>query len=142
MTSWLIDSAVHACPAQRTRERYGPLLDLEPDDIEWLCSTCARQLGLGGVPSGASKANNLELAPIPAELLALNPMEVRLISPVRHGVAGGGGLDIAGKWPCACGWQPNQDVGIGMGHCMLWCWCSMHCMDVCSSVFDACTCAC
>jgi len=73
-----------ACPTQRTRDRYGPLLELEPDDIEWLCSTCARQLALGRVPSGASKANNLALAPIPAELSALNPMEVRLISPVRR----------------------------------------------------------
>ena len=45
----------------------------------WICKTCDYTLKRGKMPAQA-KANKLVLEDVPAELLDLNPMEVRLIS--------------------------------------------------------------
>ncbi|KAE8280183.1 hypothetical protein D5F01_LYC22325 [Larimichthys crocea] len=49
--------------------------------VEWICHTCDSHLTRGKMPTIAV-ANNLELAPIPPELAALNVLERQLIAKI------------------------------------------------------------
>jgi hypothetical protein len=52
---------------------------VSPDDLSFICTTCANALKKDKLPS-ISKHNNMQLHPIPPELAGLNVMEMRLIS--------------------------------------------------------------